>query len=92
MVALRKTGSATLAPAHASIELIVEHICGVRAGYVPASVMLNGEYGIRDVVLECRAISAASGVISVEELPLPADEMAALKAAATAIAKRLGSE
>ncbi|MEZ5789555.1 MAG: malate dehydrogenase [Nitratireductor sp.] len=91
VVALRKTGSATLAPAHASIELI-EHICGVRAGHVPASVMLNGEYGIRDVVLGVPCHLGASGVISVEELPLPADEMAALKAAATAIAKRLGSQ
>ncbi|MDH3659236.1 MAG: malate dehydrogenase, partial [Alphaproteobacteria bacterium] len=50
VVALRKTGSATLAPAHATIELI-DHIRGARAGSVPASVMLQGEYGISDVVL-----------------------------------------
>ena len=50
VVALRKTGSATIAPAHASIELI-DHIRGARTGPVPVSVMLNGEFGISGVVL-----------------------------------------
>jgi len=89
VVALRKTGSATLAPAHASIELI-EHIRGARAGAVPVSVMLQGEYGIRDVMLGVPCHLGATGVLSVEELPLPADELAALRAAGEAIRKRLG--
>lgn len=89
VVALRKTGSATLAPAHASIEL-VEHIRGAKAGPVPVSVMLDGEYGIEGVVLGVPCHLGINGIVSVEELTLPPDEMAALKAAADAIKKRLG--
>jgi malate dehydrogenase len=89
VVALRKTGSATLAPAHASIEL-VEHIRGAKAGAVPVSVMLDGEYGIEGVVLGVPCHLGINGIVSVEELTLPPDEMAALKAAADAIKKRLG--
>ena len=47
VVALRKTGSAALAPAHAIVEMI-DHMRGARAGLVPVSVMMEGEYGIED--------------------------------------------
>lgn len=89
VVALRKTGSATMAPAHASLELI-EHLRGAAAGPVPASVMLQGEYGISGVVLGVPCHLGAGGLLSVEELPLDADELAALRAAASAIRARLG--
>ncbi|MDP3525311.1 MAG: malate dehydrogenase [Hoeflea sp.] len=89
VVALRKTGSATLAPAHASIEL-VDHIRGAKAGAVPVSVMLEGEYGISGVVLGVPCHLGARGVVAIEEMTLPPGEMAALKAAADAIRKRLG--
>lgn len=90
VVALRKTGSATLAPAHASVELL-EHIRGAKAGSVPVSVMLNGEYGIEDVVLGVPCHLGAGGVLSVEELPLADDELVQLKQAAEAIRQRLGA-
>ncbi|MCG6857210.1 MAG: malate dehydrogenase [Salaquimonas sp.] len=89
VVALRKTGSATLAPAHASIELI-DHIRGARAGAVPVSVMLEGEYGISGVVLGVPCHLGATGVLEVEELKLSPEETEALKRAADAIAGRLG--
>ncbi|MEJ8570115.1 malate dehydrogenase [Microbaculum marinum] len=89
VVALRKTGSAVLAPAHASIELI-DHIRGARAGAVPASVMLRGEYGIEGVVLGVPCHLGASGLVEVEELDLSEAELAALRAAADAIRARLG--
>ncbi len=88
VVALKKTGSATLAPAHASIELI-DHIRGARTGHVPASVMLQGEYGIDDVVLGVPCHLGASGLVEVEVLRLTGSEMAALHAAADAIRARL---
>jgi malate dehydrogenase len=91
VVALRKTGSAVLAPAHASIELI-DHIRGARAGAVPVSVMLEGEYGIEGVVLGVPCHLGASGLVEVEELELSPVELAALKAAADAIRARLGSQ
>lgn len=89
VVALRKSGSATIAPAHASIELI-DHIRGARTGPVPVSVMLRGEYGIDGVVLGVPAHLGAGGLVEVEELRLTTEENAALKNAAEAIQVRLG--
>ena len=88
VVALKKTGSATLAPAHASVELI-DHIRGARAGWVPCSVALQGEYGIDGVVLGVPCHLGPSGLIKVEELRLTASEQAALASAADAIRARL---
>ncbi len=89
VVALKKSGSATIAPAHSTIELI-DHIRGARSGPIPVSVMLEGEYGISDVVLGVPAHLGRSGMISVEELRLTDDEQQALNTAADAIRKRLG--
>lgn len=89
VVALKKMGSATIAPAHASIELI-DHMRGARTGPVPVSVMLEGEYGIDGVVLGVPAHLGAGGLVKVEELRLTQDETAALTTAAEAIRTRLG--
>lgn len=89
VVGLKKSGSATIAPAHASIELI-DHMRGARSGPVPVSVMLEGEYGVDGVVLGVPAHLGQGGLIKVEELRLTTDEMAALQAAAEAIRGRLG--
>ena len=89
VVALKKSGSATIAPAHASIELI-DHIRGARTGPVPVSVMLQGEYGIDGVVLGVPAHLGSSGLVEVEELRLTDQEQAALQKAADAIRSRLG--
>lgn len=89
VVALRKTGSATLAPAMATIELI-DHVRSFRAGLVPASVMLEGEYGIDGVVLGVPCHLGSRGLIGVEEVALSDDELHALRQAATAIRARTG--
>lgn len=89
VVALKKSGSATIAPAHASIELI-DHLRGTRTGSVPASVMLEGEYGISGVVLGVPVHLGAGGLVEVEDLRLTDAELAALHAAAEAIRSRLG--
>jgi malate dehydrogenase len=89
VVALKKSGSATIAPAHSTIELM-DHIRGARVGPVPVSVMLNGEYGISDVVLGVPAHLGRTGLIKVEELRLTQAEAVALQAAADAIRLRLG--
>lgn len=88
VVALKKMGSATIAPAHASIELI-NHMRGARVGSVPVSVMLQGEYGISGVVLGVPAHLGQGGLLQVEELRITTDEQAALHAAADAIRARL---
>lgn len=90
VVALKKSGSATIAPAHASIELI-DHIRGARTGPVPVSVLLEGEYGIDGVVLGVPAHLGQGGLVKIEELRLTEAETAALKTAAEAIRTRLGA-
>jgi len=88
VVAMRKTGSATLAPAHAVLE-IIDHLRGARTGWVPVSIMLEGEFGIHDVVLGVPAHLDSSGVNAVVEVPLTDVEHAMMTNAATAIQKRL---
>lgn len=88
VVALRKTGSATLAPAHALVELL-EHIRGARAGAVPVSVMLEGEYGVRGVVLGVPCHLSEKGLVAVDEINLADSELQALRRAAAAVQERL---
>ena len=88
VVALKKTGSAVIAPAHASVE-VMDHLRGARAGTVPDSVMLQGEYGISDVVLGVPCHLGKGGLISVEEIKLTASELTALRSASEAIRARL---
>lgn len=90
LVELRRSGSATLAPAHAALELI-DHIRGSRIGPVPASVMLEGEYGIEGIALGVPVHLGRGGLIRVEELRLEAGELEALRVAARAIRERLGA-
>jgi malate dehydrogenase len=88
VVALKKMGSATLAPAHATME-VMDHIRGARLGPVPVSVMLQGEYGIEGVVLGVPVNLGRTGLLSVEELRLTDDELRAVRAAAEAVRTRL---
>ena len=88
VVALKKTGSALFAPAHAALELL-EHIRGAQAGAVPVSVLLQGELGISDVVLGVPAHIGLSGLLEVEQLALSDYENSALQKAAAAIQKRM---
>ncbi len=89
VVALRKTGSAVLAPAHAIVE-VIDHMRGARAGTVPVSVMMEGEYGIEGVVLGVPCHLGLGGLLEVVELPLTEAERAQLQTAASAIRERLG--
>jgi len=89
VVALKKSGSATIAPAHATIELM-DNIRGACPGPVPVSVMLEGEYGISGVVLGVPAHLGQTGLIEVEEFRLTLTETTALQNAAEAIRERLG--
>ena len=89
VVELKKMGSATIAPAHASIE-ILNHIRGAKNGSVPVSVMLDGEFGLNNVVLGVPAFLGLKGLITVEEIRLSTIELKALHAAAKAIQQRLG--
>ena len=88
VVALRKKGSATIAPAHATVELI-NHIRGAIAGSVPVSVLLEGEYEIEDTVLGVPCVLGRTGILEIVEISLSADELAELQEAAGAVRSRL---
>ncbi|CAN5289227.1 hypothetical protein BH18ACT5_BH18ACT5_08800 [soil metagenome] len=90
VVAIRKTGSATLAPAHATLE-VLDALRGARAGAIPVSVMLRGEYGIEDVVVGVPCLLGPAGVVEIVALALADAELAALQTAAAAVAARIGS-
>lgn len=87
VVNLKKTGSAIYAPAHAVMQLL-EHMRGALQGAVPVSVLLQGEFGISDVVLGVPVHVNRQGLASVEVLPLSGTELAALHEAANAIVQR----
>jgi malate dehydrogenase len=88
VVRLRRTGSATIAPAHATVE-VLDALRGARPGTVPVAAMLRGEYGVEGVFLGVPAVLGPRGLIEVVELPLDERELEALAAAARAIAGRL---
>ena len=88
VVALRKTGSASIAPAHAVVE-VLDHMRGARAGAVPVSVQLDGEYGLDGVVLGVPCLLGPRGLVEIEELPLDESERSALARSAAAVRARI---
>ena len=90
IVALKKTGSATLAPAYAVIEML-DHIRGARAGSVPVSIAVDGEYGITETVLGVPCTLGQQGLIAVNELSLSESELQAMQTAAESVRQRLES-
>jgi malate dehydrogenase len=87
VVALRRTGSAFVAPARAVME-VLDALRGASAAPVPVSVRLRGQYGINGVFVGVPTRLNPQGVAEIVELALPAEELAALQAAAAAIAAR----
>ena len=81
IVALLKTGSAYYAPA-ASAAAMVNAILRDEKRLLPACALLQGEYGLRDVFMGVPVKIGAAGVEQIVELPLAADEAAALKKSA----------
>ncbi|MCQ3802909.1 MAG: malate dehydrogenase [Acidimicrobiia bacterium] len=80
VVSLRRTGSAFLAPGHAICE-VLDALRGQRAGMIPVSVMLEGEYGMEGVVLGVPALFGKGGLIEVGEMGLSEEEHRALREA-----------
>jgi len=78
IVKLLKTGSAYYAPAMSAVEM-VEAILTDQKRLVPCSVLLQGEYGMKDLFLGVPVILGARGVEKIVELELSGDELAALR-------------
>ncbi len=78
IVKLLKTGSAYYAPAMSAVEM-VEAILTDQKRLVPCSVLLEGEYGMRDLFLGVPVMLGGKGVERIVELKLTAEESAALQ-------------
>jgi malate dehydrogenase len=77
IVKLLKTGSAYYAPAMSAVEM-VEAILTDQKRLVPCSVLLEGQYGLRDLFLGVPVVLGAGGVEKIIELELSGDEKTAL--------------
>ncbi len=84
IVNLLRTGGAYYAPSAAVVQM-VEAILKDQKKILPCSVLLDGEYGLRDVFVGVPVKLGAGGVEQIIELALTADERAALHASAAAV-------
>lgn len=85
IVNLLKAGSAFYAPA-SSIAEMVESIVRNKKRLLPCSVLLEGEYGLRDIFLGVPAVLGTGGVERIVELPLEPEEREALHRSGAAVA------
>lgn len=84
IVSLLKTSSAYYAPAGGVVQM-VQAIAQDAHRVLPASVLLEGEYGLSDVCIGVPVELAAAGAIRVVESPLTPEERQALHRAATQV-------
>jgi malate dehydrogenase len=85
IVKLLKTGSAYYAPAMSAVEM-AEAILTDQKRLVPCSVLLEGEYGLKDIFIGVPVLLGGKGVEKIIELKLSADELAALQKSAKDVA------
>jgi len=78
IVKLLKTGSAYYAPAMSAVEM-AEAILTDQKRLAPCSVLLEGQYGMRDLFIGVPVVIGAKGVEKIIELKLAAEELAALQ-------------
>ncbi len=81
-----KTGSAYYAPSASVVEM-VESILKDKKKVLPCTVYLEGEYGVKNLFIGVPVKLGARGIEKVYELPLAADEKAALQKSIDAVAE-----
>ena len=84
VVALLKTGSAYYAPSAAAARM-AEAVAKDSGASMPVCAWVDGQFGISGVYLGVPAKLGREGVLAVDEIPLEAGELAALKEAAEAV-------
>jgi malate dehydrogenase len=89
IVKLLKTGSAYYAPAMSAVEM-VEAILTDQKRLVPCSVLLEGEYGLKDLFIGVPVVLGANGVEKIVPLKLTAEETAALAKSGKDVADMIG--
>ena len=88
IVALLKSGSAFYAPA-ASAAQMVEAILKDKRRLLPAAVLVDGEYGMKDIFIGVPVILGGQGVERIVQLKLSAEETAALHKSGEAVKKTI---
>lgn len=88
IVALLKTGSAFYAPAAATAQMIDSMLLDKKR-ILPCAVYLDGEYGIKGVVVGVPVKIGKNGVEQIIDLKLTSEESAALKKSAEAVRELL---
>jgi malate dehydrogenase len=84
VVALLRAGSAYYAPSSAAVAM-VQAVLTDSGAMMPVCAWVTGEYGIHGVYLGVPARLGRRGVTEIVELPLTAEELADLRAAAEAV-------
>lgn len=84
IVTLLKTGSAYYAPS-ASIAQMVDSILLDQKRVLPCTVLLDGEYDLKDVFIGVPVKLGAGGAEEIVQLPLTQEELAALHTSAQAV-------
>jgi malate dehydrogenase len=77
IVQLLKSGSAYYAPAAAVVEMVKAVLLDEKK-LLPASVYLEGQYGLKDICIGAPVVLGAGGVEKIIELKLTEEELAAL--------------
>ena len=78
IVKLLKSGSAYYAPAMSAVEM-TEALLTDQKRLVPCSVLLEGQYGLKDLFIGVPVLLGAKGVERIIELELSPEELAALR-------------
>jgi malate dehydrogenase len=78
IVKLLKSGSAYYAPAMSAVEM-TEALLTDQKRMVPCSVLLEGQYGLKDLFIGVPVLLGAKGVERIIELKLSPEELAALQ-------------
>ena len=84
IVGLLKTGSAFYAPSASAVDM-VEAISQDEKRVLPCSVLCEGEYGLKNVIVGVPVKIGRSGVEQIVEYELTVNERAALEASANAV-------
>ncbi len=84
IVDLLKTGSAFVAPAVATIEMVDSILLDERR-IIPCCVLLDGQWGVTDAYAGAPVVLGKGGVQHVYEIPVSDDELAAIRVAGDAV-------
>jgi malate dehydrogenase len=88
IVDLLKTGSAYYAPSASAVKM-VEAVINNSGAVIPSAVILDGEYGLKDVCIGVHAKIGKSGIDKVVELKLPDEDKLMLERSANSVKENI---